>query len=80
MLGIDPSRKMEGSRMGERVVRIAVETSLLALTVKNLPAVWKWRRKWQLTPVFLPGESRGLGSLVGCLLWGCTESDTTDAT
>jgi len=39
-----------------------------------------WRRKWQPTPVFLPGESQGQGSLVGCRLWGCTESDTTDAT
>ena len=39
-----------------------------------------WRRKWQPTPVFLPGESQGWGSLVGCHLWGCTESDTTEAT
>ena len=31
-----------------------------------------WRRKWQPTPVFLPGESQGRGSLVGCCLWGCT--------
>ena len=29
-----------------------------------------WRRKWQPTPVFLPGESQGRGSLVGCHLWG----------
>ena len=36
-----------------------------------------WRRKWQPTPVFLPGESQGLGSLVGCRLWGCAELDTT---
>ena len=36
-----------------------------------------WRRKWQPTPVFLPGESQGWGSLVGCHLWGSTESDTT---
>ena len=35
-----------------------------------------WRRKWQSTPVFLPGESQGRGSLVGCCLWGRTESDT----
>ena len=34
-----------------------------------------WRRKWQPTPVFLPGESQGRGSLVGCCLWGHTESD-----
>ena len=39
-----------------------------------------WRRKWQPTPVFLPGESQGRGSLVGCRLWGRTESDTTKAT
>ena len=39
-----------------------------------------WRRKWQPTPVFLPGESLGWGSLVGCHLWGRTESDTTEAT
>ena len=39
-----------------------------------------WRRKWQPTPVFLPGESQGLGSLVGCCLWGRTESDTTKVT
>ena len=39
-----------------------------------------WRRKWQPTPVFLPGESQGQGSLVGCCLWGRTESDTTEAT
>ena len=39
-----------------------------------------WRRKWQPTPVLLPGESQGWGSLVGCRLWGCTESDTTEVT
>ena len=39
-----------------------------------------WRRNWQPTPVFLPGESQGRGSLVGCRLWGRTESDTTEAT
>ena len=39
-----------------------------------------WRRKWQPPPVFLPGESQGRGSLVGCHLWGRTESDTTEAT
>ena len=39
-----------------------------------------WRRKWQPTPVFLPGESQGRGSLVGCRLWGRTESDMTEVT
>ena len=39
-----------------------------------------WRRQWQPTPVFLPGESQGWGILVGCHLWGCTESDMTEVT
>ena len=39
-----------------------------------------WRRKWQPTPAFLPGESQGRQSLVGCCLWGRTESDTTEVT
>ena len=39
-----------------------------------------WRRKWQPTPVLLPGESQGLGSLVGCSLCRRTESDTTEVT
>ena len=37
-------------------------------------------KEMQPTPVFLPGESQGRGSLVGCHLWDCTESDMTDAT
>ena len=36
-----------------------------------------WRRKWQPTPVFLPGEARGQRDLVVCRLWGCRELDTT---
>ena len=36
------------------------------------------KMKWQPTPVFLPGESQGRGSRVGCRLWGHTESDTTE--
>jgi len=38
-----------------------------------------WRRKWQPTPVFLPGESHGRRSLVGCRPWGRTELNTTEA-
>ena len=37
------------------------------------------KREWEPTPVFLPGESQGWGSLVGCHLWGRTELDTTKA-
>ena len=62
--------------------------SLVAQLVKNSlqcgrlrfdPWVGKipWRRKWQPTPVFLPGESHGQRSLVGYSPWGCQESDTT---
>ena len=49
-------------------------TSLLLFTSLH------WRRKWQPTPVFLPGDSQGRGSLVGCRLWGRTESDMTEVT
>ena len=49
-------------------------------TSLSLFTVMPWRRTWQPTPVFLPGESQGRGSLVGCRLWGCTESDMTEAT
>ena len=37
-----------------------------------------WRRQWHPTPVLLPGKSYGWRSLVGCSLWGRTESDTTE--
>ena len=51
-----------------------------SVTSLSLFTFLHWRRKWQPTPVFLPGESQGRGSLVGCRLWGLTESDTTEAT
>ena len=60
--------------MGSLVVRHDWATSLSLFTFMH------WRRKWQPTPVFLPGESQGQWSLVGCHLWGCTESGTTKAT
>ena len=50
------------------------------LTSLSLFTLMHWRRKWQPTPVFLPGESQGQRSLVGCHLWGRTESETTEAT
>ena len=37
-----------------------------------------WRRKWQPTPVFLPGESHGQRTLEGYSLWSCRESDMTE--
>ena len=54
--------------------------SLLLHSVGQSESQAFWRRKWQPTPVFLPGESQGRGSLVGCYLWDGTESDTTEAT
>jgi len=60
--------------MGSLRVRHDWVTSLSLFTFMH------WRRKWQPTPVFLSGESQGRGSLVGCHLWGCTESDTTEVT
>ena len=50
--------------------------NLLYTWVRKIP----WRRVWQLTPVFLPGESHGWKSLVGYSPWGHTESDMTEAT
>ena len=60
--------------MGSLRVRHNQSTSLSLFTLTH------WRRRWQPTPVFLPGESQGRGSLVGCRLWGRTGSDTTEAT
>ena len=50
------------------------------VTSLSLFTFMHWRRQWQPTPVFLPRESQGQGSLVGCRLWGHTESDTTEVT
>ena len=67
----------------------------MALVIKSLPANagdirdadsipelerFPWRRAWQPTPVFLPGESQGQGSLVGFSPWCCKESDMNEAT
>ena len=51
-----------------------------SVTSLSLFTFLHWRRQWQPTPVFLPGESPGWGSLVGCCLWSRTEADTTEAT
>ena len=60
--------------MGPRRVGHDRATSLSLFTFMHR------RRKWQPTPVFLPGESQGQQSLVGYHLWGHTESDMTEAT
>ena len=53
--------------MGSLRVRHDWATSLSLFTFMH------WRRTWQPTPVFLPGESQGWQSLVGCHLWGQTQ-------
>ena len=65
----------------------------MVLVVKNLPASagdirdmgstpgsgrFPWRREWQPTPVFLPGEPRGQRGLAGYSPWGCKESDMAE--
>ena len=72
-----------------RPVLALVKASLVAQMVKRLPAMletWAqslgrkipWRRKWQSTPVLLPGKSHGWRSLAGYSPWDCKESDTTE--
>ena len=70
-MGGEPGRLQS---MGSLRIRHDWSTSLSLFTFMH------WRRKWQPTPVFLPGESQGLRSLVCCRLWGLTESDTTEVT
>ena len=43
-----------------------------------VPSKPLWRRKWQPTPVLLPGKSYGRRSLVGCSPWGREELDLTE--
>ena len=62
-------RSLAGQSMGSLRVKNDWATSLSLFTFMH------WRRKWQPTPVFLPGESQGRGSLVGCRLW-VTQSQT----
>ena len=58
--------------MGSRRVGHDWMTSLSLFTFMH------WRRQWQPTPVFLPGESQSQGSLVDCSPWGRVDSDTTE--
>ena len=46
--------------------------------IYRILTLYGWRRKWQPTPIFLPGESHRQRSLVGYSPWGCKESDTTE--
>ena len=57
-------------------VYVLPDLSIYKCTTRNLP----WRRKWQPTPVVLPGESPGQRSLAGYSPWSQKESDKTEHT
>ena len=63
-----------------QLLKVMRDTDHFSLSQDITLRTLDWRRKWQPTPVFLPGESQGWQNLVGCCLWGRTESDTTEAT
>ena len=77
-----------------KILPFAARASQVVLEVKNTPASagnktlgftsWvgkiPWRRGWQPSPIFLPGESHGQRSLVGYRPWGCRESEMTEMT
>ena len=71
------------------IYRLSLWAFLVDQLVSNPPAMWEtwvqswvgkipWRRAWQPTPAFLPGESHGQRSLAGYNLWDCTESDMSE--
>ena len=69
--GLEPARVPSGS--------VGTESACNAGDQGSIPGLGRpWRRKWQPTPVFLPGESYGQRSLAGCSPWGHKESDTTE--
>ena len=73
------------SMLSKRLSRVFSSTTVqkhqFFITQPSLEmALGLWKRKWQPMPVFLSGESQGQGSLVGCRLWGHTESDMTEVT
>ena len=83
------SQEFRYNRININAFNISIWASLVAQTIKNLPAkqetqvdpwVWKipWRREWQPTPIFLPGEFHGQRSLEGYSPWGHRKSDMTE--
>ena len=67
---MDESGRLQS--MGSLRVRQDLAISL------SLSTFMHWGRKWQSTPVFLPGESQGQRSLVGCSPWGRYQSEATE--
>ena len=77
--GLDEAQA--GIKIAGRIInhlRYADDTTLMAESEEELKSLLMKVKKD--TPVLLPGKSHGWRSLVGCRLWGCTESDTTEAT
>ena len=70
----------DGGAWWAAVYGVAQSRTRLKRLSSSSSSVYIWRRKWQPIPVFLPGESQGWWSLVGCRLWVPTESDTTEGT
>ena len=77
------------SRIQPTIFAATTLASLVVQTVNSLPAMQEtqvqslgqedtWRRKWQPTPVFLPGEFQGQRSLVGYSPWGRQELDMSE--
>ena len=67
---------MQGFLGGSQMVKnlVAIQETWVQSLVGKIP----WRRKWQPTPVFLPGEFHGQRSLAGYSPWGRKESDMTE--
>ena len=78
-ISLSELREMVKDREAWRAAIHGVSKSRTRATSLSLFIFMHWRRKWQPTPVFLPGKSQGQRSLVDCRLWGHTESDRTEA-
>ena len=84
---IAPSEHAAGAYSFWTSQEALVEKNLLAIAgdVRDAGSIpgssrFLWRRKWQPTPVFLPGESQEQRSLEGYSSWGCKELNTTKVT
>ena len=84
LLYLDKQIKMICSNISNNMASLVAQwqSGLIVRLVRFDPWIGKipWRRKWQPTPVFWPGESHGQRSLMGYSPWGCKELDMTEAT
>ena len=70
--------KLSSKKKLSSTTLFTISSFSFSLVIKSLGQEDLWRRKWQPTPVFLPGKSHGTKSLVGYSPCGCKESDTTE--